>query len=72
MDTEAQKFRICYVIGFVVSFPWVLYRYGPVSVCLGVSLSVTSRCYIEVVGRIELRFGTEAFLTSPTLCLKEI
>ena len=47
-------------------------RYGPVSVCLGVSLSVTSRCYIKVVGRIELRFGTEAFLTSPTLCLKEI
>ena len=29
---------------------------GPVSVCL----SVTSRCYVEVVGRIELVFGMEA------------
>ena len=30
--------------------------YGPVSVCL----SVTSRCSIEVVGRIELVFGVDA------------
>ena len=30
--------------------------HGPVSVCM----SVTSRCSVEVVGRIELVFGMEA------------
>ena len=30
------------------------------SVCLSFCLSVTSRCSIEVVGRIELVFGIEA------------
>jgi len=43
--------------------------YGSVSVSV---CSVTSRCSTEVVGRIELVFGTEAFLTSPILCFKEI
>jgi len=33
--------------------------YGPVSVCL--SVSVTSRSFIETAGRIELFFCTEAF-----------
>jgi len=36
---------------------WVL----PTAVCLSVCLSVTSRCSIEVVGRIELVFGMEAY-----------
>ena len=37
-------------------------NYGPVSVCLSVCLSasVPSRCSVEVAGRIELVFGTEA------------
>ena len=43
------------------------------SVSLSLYLSVTSRCSVEVVGRIELVFGMEAFFpTSPTLCFKEI
>jgi len=33
--------------------------YGPVSVCL--SVSVTSRCSVETVGRIKLGFGTKVF-----------
>jgi len=36
MDTEAQKFRICNVIGFVVSFPWVL----DMALCLFVWVSL--------------------------------
>ena len=37
-------------------------NYGPVSVCVSVCLSafVPSLCSVEVAGRIELVFGTEA------------
>ena len=46
--------------------------YGPVSVCLFVAVCVTSRCSIEVVGRIELVLAWRLPSTSPTLCFNEI
>jgi len=46
--------------------------YGPVSVCLSVCLSVTSRCSIETAERIELALIRELRSTGPALCLKEI
>jgi len=45
----------------------VYYSRGPVSVCLSVCLSVTSRCSIKRDERIDLVFGMEAFSTSHTL-----
>jgi len=41
-------------------------------VCLSVCLSVTSRCSVEVVGRIELVFGMEASLDQSYTVFKEI
>ena len=43
-----------------------------VSVCLSVCLSVTSRCSIEVVGRIELEFGVDASFDQFYTVFKEI
>ena len=52
--------------------------YCPVSVCLSVSLSVcvrlsqlTSRCSIEIAGRIELIFGMEASFDLSSTMFKE-
>jgi len=42
--------------------------YGPVSVCLSVSVSVTSRSSVETAERIELVLAWELNSTSPTLC----
>jgi len=39
----------------------MLARLLAMALCPSVSLSVTSRCSIEVAGRIELVFGMEAF-----------
>jgi len=38
----------------------MLARVLAMALCLSVSVSVTSRCSVEVVGRIELVFGMEA------------
>ena len=50
--------------------------YGPVSVCLSVCpsvcLSVTSWCSVEVVGRIEMVFGVDAFFDQPYTVFYEI
>jgi len=46
--------------------------YGPVSVCVCLCLSVTSRCSIETAERIGLFLAWELPSTYPTLCCKEI
>ena len=46
----------------------MLARVLAMALCLSVCLSVTSWCSVEVVGRIEMVFGMDAFSTSPTLC----
>ena len=56
MTTRPMTTRRCSLLGFLPARRYAtasLYSYGPVSVCL----SVTSRCSIEMDGRIELVFG---------------
>jgi len=63
---SSNWFMIC-----LAFLPVWCYASAGIVMALCLCLSVTSRCSIEVVGRIELVFGVKSS-TSPTLCFKEI
>ena len=50
----------------------MLARVLAMALCLSVCLSVTSRCSVEVVGRIEMVFGMDAFFDQPYTVFYEI
>jgi len=50
----------------------MLARVLATALCLSVCLSVTSRCSVEVVGRIGLVFGVRASFDQPYTVFKDI